>query len=88
MTAPPPPAPRWLSYLPAIALALTIGGTVTAGGGYIDQLRQHDRRIVELETEGKSDARSKAEVLQQLDLRLARIEVKLEMMSSAKDHRP
>jgi hypothetical protein len=74
--------------LPAIALALTIGGTVTAGGGYVGQLRDHDRRIVELETDGKSDARAKAEVLQQLDLRLARIEVKLEMMSTAKDHRP
>jgi len=61
---------------------------VTAGGGYVAQLRDHDRRIVELETEGKSDARAKAEVLQQLDLRLARIEVKLEMMSSVRDRRP
>lgn len=61
---------------------------MTAGGGYVAQLRDHDRRIVELETEGKSDARAKAEVLQQLDLRLARIEVKLEMMSSVRDRRP
>lgn len=88
MTTPAPPRAKWLDFLPVISLALLLAGIVFGGGGYITQLKENTRRIDQLETEARTDAKARTEMLQQLDLRLARIEVKLEMMVPPKDKAP
>jgi hypothetical protein len=75
MTVPAPTRSRWLDFLPVISLAIIIAGILLASGGYIGQLK----------VDARADAKARTEMLQQLDLRLARIEVKLEMMLPAKD---
>ena len=88
MTAPAPPRQRWLDYLPAISLAVVLFGGAQAGGGYLSQLKDNTRRIEQLEKDGREKEALRTEMLQKLDLRLARIEVKLEMMVPAKDKAP
>jgi len=85
----------WLDYLPAISLAVVLAGFVQAGGGYISRQNDHDRRIEQLEKDAREETRARAveageraEMLQKLDLRLARIEVKLEMMVPEKGNTP
>jgi hypothetical protein len=85
MTTPAPPRAKWLDFLPVISLAVVLAGILIAGGGYITQLKENTRRIDQLEVEARADAKARTEMLQQLDLRLARIEVKLEMMVPPKD---
>jgi hypothetical protein len=85
MTVPAPTRSRWLDFLPVISLAIIIAGILLASGGYIGQLKENTRRIDQLEVDARADAKARTEMLQQLDLRLARIEVKLEMMLPAKD---
>jgi hypothetical protein len=88
MTTPAPPRSKWLDFLPVISLAIVMAGILLASGGYIGQLKENTRRIEQLETEARADAKARTEMLQQLDLRLARIEVKLEMMVPEKDKAP
>lgn len=85
MTAPSAPRAKWLDFVPVISLAVVLAGMLLASGGYIGQLKENTRRIEQLETEARADAKARTEMLQQLDLRLARIEVKLEMMVPAAD---
>ena len=70
--------------MPVISLIIVIAGVVLASGGYIATLKDHTRRIDQLEADARTDAKTRTEMLQQLDLRLARIEVKLEMMAPPK----
>lgn len=88
MTAPSPPSPWWAPYLPAISLLCLIAGTVLTSGGYIATLKDNTRRIAQLETDARTDAKARTEMLQQMDLRLARIEVKLEMMAEPRSKTP
>lgn len=83
MTSPSPP-PWWAPFVPVISLIIVIAGVVLASGGYIATLKDHTRRIDQLEADARTDAKTRTEMLQQLDLRLARIEVKLEMMAPPK----
>lgn len=84
MTAAPTPPPWWAHFVPAISLVLVLAGIVSGGGGFIAKLQDNTRRIEQLETDARTDAKARTEVLQGLDLRMARIEVKLEMMVPAK----
>ena len=88
MTTPAPARSKWLDFIPAISLAIMLAGSLLLGGGYISQLKENTRRIDAMEAEARSEAKMRTEMLQQLDLRLARIEVKLEMMVPAKDRAP
>lgn len=88
MTTPAPPRAKWLDFLPVISLAIVLAGILLASGGYISELKENTRRIAQLETEARADAKARTEMLQQLDLRLARIEVKLEMMVPPKEKAP
>ncbi|MEG3167501.1 hypothetical protein U1737_04755 [Sphingomonas sp. LB3N6] len=74
--ATPAPPPRWLSWMPALSLLVVVVGAVGTGGGYVGQVTDHNRRIAAMET--LVDRRD--EQLRAIDLRLARIEVKLEML--------
>jgi outer membrane murein-binding lipoprotein Lpp len=85
MTVPVPTRSRWLDFLPVISLAVVLAGIVWAGGVSNAQLKENTRRISQLEGDARSDAKARTEMLQQLDLRLARIEVKLEMMLPEKE---
>lgn len=86
MTAlPAAPRAKWLDFLPVISLAVVLAGILLASGGYIGQLKENTRRIDQLERAATADAKERTAMLQQLDLRLARIEVKLEMMVPAKE---
>jgi hypothetical protein len=88
VTAPAASRPRWIDFLPAISLALVVAGLIWTGGGYSGQVKDNTRRIEQLESDARTDAKTRTEMLQQLDLRLARIEVKLEMMAPEKDRAP
>jgi heme exporter protein D len=87
MTAPPSPSPWWAPFVPVISLLVLIAGAVLASGGYLATLKDNTRRIEQLETDARTDAKTRTEMLQQLDLRLARIEVKLEMMAPPKSEK-
>lgn len=84
MTAAPTSPPWWAHFVPAISLMLTLGAIIMGGGGFIAKLQDNTRRIEQLENDARTDAKARTEVLQALDLRMARIEVKLEMMVPAK----
>lgn len=85
MTVPATLRPKWLDYLPVFSLLLVIAAMILTSGGYIGQIKENTRRIEQLEKDARDDAKVRTEMLQQLDLRLARIEVKLEMMAPAKE---
>ena len=87
MTAPSPPPPWWAPFVPVISLIVVIAGVIQMSGGYIATLKDHTRRIDQLEADARTDAKTRTEMLQQLDLRLARIEVKLEMMAPPKSEK-
>jgi hypothetical protein len=87
MTGLSPPPPWWAPFVPVISLIVVIAGVVLASGGYIATLKDNTRRIEQLETDARTDAKTRTEMLQQLDLRLARIEVKLEMMAPPKSEK-
>jgi hypothetical protein len=82
------PPPWWAPFVPVVSLLMLIAGVVLTSGGYITTLKENTRRIDQLEAEARTDAKTRTEMLQQLDLRLARIEVKLEMMAPPKDKAP
>lgn len=88
MTIASTPTPWWAPFVPAISLVFVIAAAVMAGGGYVATLKDNTRRIEQLETDARTDAKTRTEMLQQLDLRMARIEVKLEMMLPAKTDKP
>lgn len=88
MTAPSGPPPWWAPFVPVISLIVVIAGVIQMSGGYIATLKEHTKRIDQLEIDARTDAKTRTEMLQQLDLRLARIEVKLEMMAQPKDKAP
>jgi len=89
----PPPAPPmsnnvvvtqlprspWKEWLPVITLVLTLAGALLIGGGYIAELKDNTRRIEALE----QDAQKRNDLLTQIDVRTARIEAKLEMLTSS-----
>lgn len=86
MSPPPSSPPWWAPFDPVISLIIVIAAVVLASSCYITELKNHTHRIAQLELDARTDAKARTEMLQQLDLRLARIEVKLEMMATPKDH--
>ncbi len=71
----PPANPRWLAWIPLVTAAGLIIGALLACGGYIVQLREHERRIAALEV--------RDEQLRAIDARTTRIEAKLEVLTPA-----
>lgn len=82
------PRSRWLDFAPVLALLLTVAGTLWASSATLSKLTtggiEIARRVEKLEelTEPR-DERSRM-----IDLRLARIEVKLEMIAERPRDRP
>jgi hypothetical protein len=70
-----PTTPRWLAWIPLVTAAGLIIGALLACGGYISQLREHERRISALEV--------RDEQLRAIDARTTRIEAKLEVLTPA-----
>jgi len=68
----------WKDWMPVITLVLTIAGSLLIGGGYIAELKDNTRRIEALE----QDAQKRNDLLTQIDVRTARIEAKLEMLTA------
>ncbi|MGN6124858.1 MAG: hypothetical protein ACTHOJ_18080 [Sphingomonas oligoaromativorans] len=62
-----------------IALVITCAGGLLVGGDYIAQLKDNTRRIAALE----QDAQKRNDLLTQIDVRTARIEAKLEMLTTS-----
>lgn len=76
MTSTSTTGPTWKDWLPAIATAIMVFGIAMTCGSYVTQLTDHTRRLDALER--LVDRRD--EQLRTIDLRLTRIEAKLEMM--------
>lgn len=76
MTTTPKSAPAWLAWLPVITTLFLIAGFLWAGGGKMDELANHERRLAALEMKRDSDA----DKLNVIDVRTARIEAKLEIL--------
>jgi hypothetical protein len=70
------PAPTWLAWLPVITTLALIAGFLWAGGGKMNELADHERRITGLEVKRDSDA----DKLDKINERTARIEAKLEVL--------
>ncbi len=64
----------------AVAVIATVASALIAYGGNVTALRALDQRVTSLET----DAQRRADLLTAIDVRTARIEAKLEMMTSAR----
>ena len=78
MTNPdPPPRVTWKDWIPAISLALIMFGMVWTFGGYVTQLQNQARDIEAL----KIEVRQRTDLLNQIDVRTARIEAKLEILT-------
>lgn len=73
-----PSGTRWTEWLPVISLLLGLLGAALAGGGYVSQLQDNTRRVTILES--KSDAGG--DKLNTIDVRTARIEAKLELLTT------
>lgn len=78
-----PAAPRWLAWMPALALMLTIGGVVSAGGGYISRQDDHGRRIEALERREGEDREKRSEQIVDIRERTIRIEARLDALVPA-----
>lgn len=75
-----PAAPRWLAWMPAVALLLTIGGVISTSGGYISKQEDHTRRIEELERREASDREKRSEQIVDIRERTIRIEARLDAL--------
>lgn len=68
-----PPRSFWKEWLPAITAVIAGAGVTLACGGYINQVKEHERRISALEARDQQ--------LTNIDVRTARIEAKLEILT-------
>jgi hypothetical protein len=68
--------PTWLAWLPVITTVFLIAGFLWAGGGKMNELAEHERRLAALETRRDTDA----DKLDKINERTARIEAKLEVL--------
>jgi hypothetical protein len=87
VTAPSSSPPWWAPFVPVVSVMIVIAGILMSSGGFLATQKDHTRRIDQLEADARTDAKTRTEMLQQLDLRLARIEVKLEMMAPPKSEK-
>lgn len=78
--APPATAPKWLAWMPAAAMALTIGGIVSAGGGYLSTQAEHGRKIEALERRESDDREKRIEQITDIRERTIRIEARLDAL--------
>lgn len=76
MTTAAPARPRWLEWMPVVSGIAIVCGALLTGGGLVNQVQDTATSVAKLEA--LVDRRD--EQLRAIDLRLARIEVKLEMM--------
>lgn len=67
--------PKWLAWMPAIALAVTLIGAVLTGGGYISTQAEQGRRIDALER--------REERITDIRERTIRIEARLDVLVPA-----
>lgn len=75
----------WMTMLGvAVAVIATTFSAVQTYGGNVTTLRLLDERVKALEL----DAQRRADLLTAIDVRTARIETKLEMMTTARGERP
>lgn len=77
---PAPAAPRWLAWMPAAAMALTIGGIISAGGGYLSTQAEHGRKIEALERRESEDREKRVEQITDIRERTIRIEARLDAL--------
>jgi|APCry1669188879_1035177.scaffolds.fasta_scaffold146756_2 hypothetical protein len=75
-SSPIPSRVTWKDWWAPAAIVITLIGATMAGGGYINELQQHERRITALEESNKQ--------LSLINERTARIEAKLEMIAPPK----
>ena len=68
--------PTWLAWLPVITTVILIAGFLWAGGGKMNELAEHERRLAALEVRRDTDA----DKLDKINERTARIEAKLEVL--------
>ncbi len=78
--APAPAAPKWLVWMPALALLVTLIGAVLTGGGYISKQDDHDRRIEALERRESEDREKRSEQIVDIRERTIRIEARLDAL--------
>jgi len=74
-----PSRTTWKDWIPVVTAAAVLVGALLAVGGYIAQVKDHERRLVVLEQ--KRD--SVDDKLQVIDVRTARIEGKIETLLPA-----
>ena len=76
----PPAAPKWLAWMPALALALTIAGIVSTSGGYLSTQAEHGRKIEALERREADDREKRVEQITDIRERSIRIEARLDAL--------
>ena len=75
-----PPRVTWKDWWAPAAIVITLMGAVLTVGGYINEVQEHERRIAALEDRDKQ--------LSIIDVRTARIEAKLEVLTPDKGQKP
>jgi hypothetical protein len=79
----PPARPTWREWAPSIALLITVGTLLAAGGQRVNQMDDNTRRITQLE----SDAQAERALLMEIKAGQARIEGRLERRDDRRGER-
>lgn len=72
--------PKWLVWMPALALMVTLIGAMLTGGGYISKQDDHGRRIEALERRESEDREKRSEQIVDIRERTIRIEARLDAL--------
>lgn len=73
-------SPKWLVWMPALALLVTLIGAMLTGGGYISKQEDHGRRIEALERREIEDREKRSEQIVDIRERTIRIEARLDAL--------
>lgn len=77
---PAPAAPKWLAWMPALALVVTLIGAILTGGGALSTQSDHGRRIEALERRESEDREKRVEQITDIRERTIRIEARLDAL--------
>ncbi|WP_294327027.1 hypothetical protein [uncultured Sphingomonas sp.] len=77
------PAPRWLAWMPALALLVTIIGANLAFGGYLSTQVDQGRRIEAMEKREIEERDRRSEQMTDIRERTIRIEARLDALVPA-----
>ena len=75
----------WRDWLTAMSPVAVLIGAAMAVGGNFSEVRDHERRIEVLEQSSRADKAQSDDKLNTIDVRTARIEAKLEVLTPAKE---